>query len=441
MKANLALAGLVLVAAAAVLASDVQVPLDLTGKTTQIDRALEKKLGLFPDTPGFLEARMFRLEDGTFMLEISRESRMEVLRDRIPMSATTAGEFRARVSDTISRLSPQTALDQKGRSRLINGIRILSIVYYGPALPGSFNIQNGTVAGGMYFLTAGTGFFVPLWLTKSRPVPEGPAELALYGGYNGIAHAFLLNASVMGMENIHGRTAVAESLILSLGEMYCLFGLADRYGISGGQGRAMMVASEFGLVGGLGAAFLAGTGERTSRAYGIAGLAGSAGGLWAGHYLAGRRNYSLGDASLLQVTGGLGAFIPIALLKSFGVNGSKELVAAGLTGAVSGFSLGDWLASDRDLTEGQTFLLGLGTASGGLLGLGIAYVARPNDPNQRLFFAASGVGAAAGLAVTWRLIRDDMQLTVPVGGMVIRTFPANLMSARPLPLLTAEVRF
>ena len=112
-----------------------------------------------------------------------------------------------------------------------------------------------------------------------------------------------------------------------------------------------------------------------------------------------------------------------------------------MAGAVSGLAFGHWLTSDRDLSEGQAYLLGLGVASGELLGLGITFLARPNDFNTRLFFATSAISASAGLAVTWILIRNDIQSTAPLGRISIRVMPQNLLSEKPLPLLTIASNF
>ena len=421
-------------------ASDVQVPLDTAGKVAIIDMTLEKKLGLFPSSTGFQEAKLFRLESGSFTLETIREEGKDILRDRIPMSATEAEIFRARVTEKIALLSPQSAIDQKGRNRLINGIRVLSVGFYGWALPASFNVQNGSVAGGLYLVTAGTGFFLPLWMSRNYPITEGSAELALYGGYNGIAHAVLLHTTFMTFEHLHDRTVVATTMALSMAETYAFYRAGMEYGISGGQGRTMAVASEFGTGIGLAAAYSAGASpdNGSSRAYGICGLAGSGLGFLAGQKLSARENYSLGDASLLRFTGGLGGYITVSALKSAGINGSKPLVNAGILGAVSGLAFGHWLTSDRDISEGQAFLLELGATSGGLFGLGITYLARPNNFNQRMFFAASSIGATAGLGVTWQMIRDDLPSSVPAVRIGLRMHPLNLSSNVPLPMLTAE---
>jgi len=424
------------------LASDIQSPLDVNGKIMVIDRSTENRISLFPDKPGFREARLFRLEDGSYTLEIALDSGNNLLRDRISMSATSVEAFRIQVSEKIARLFPQSSLDQKGRNRLINGIRVLSVGFYGWALPASFNVQNGGVAGGMYLVTAGTGFFLPLWMSRNYPITEGSAELALYGGYNGIAHAILLQTSFMTWERLHSQTVVATSMAMSMAEAYYLYRAGLGYGISGGQGRTMAAAGEFGLGIGLATAFSAGASgdQRSSRAFGLCGLAGSGLGFWAGQKLSAAQSYSPGDASLFRFIGGLGAYTSVSALKASGIGGEKALVNAGVIGAVSGLAFGHWLTSDRDISEGQAFLLGLGATSGGLFGLGVAYIARPNNFNNRMFHAASAIGATTGLGITWRIIRDDLPSASPPAGIGLRTHPLNLLSAQPAPLITIEAR-
>jgi hypothetical protein len=45
-------------------AAEVQVPLDRAGRVQRVDAALARRLGIFPDRPGFQEARLFQLGSG-----------------------------------------------------------------------------------------------------------------------------------------------------------------------------------------------------------------------------------------------------------------------------------------------------------------------------------------------------------------------------------------
>jgi len=411
--------------------SDTQVPLDSAGKIPVIDAPLEDRLKMFTDHPGFKEARLFKLAEDGFSLEIISESGGSTLRDRVPLSATETEAFRAKVTGLVNEKAPQAVLDQKGRTRLVNGIRLLSVGFYGWALPAAFNVSNGGTAGGLYLVSAGTGFFMPLLITKNMRVTEGQAELAMYGGLYGISHAVLLHLAIQGWEDMHARTVLGTSMCLSLAELCVFYNVADAYGVSGGAGRTISVGSGFGTGIGLGAAYLAGADEDTSRIFGVAGLAGSAAGFWAGQLLSKRQNYSLGDASILGATGGLGAYLPCAFMLAGAVDEPKAYTAGAMAGSVLGLAAGHLLTADRDLTEGQAFLLGLGVASGNLLGLGITYLSRPNDFNSRMFFASSAIGSVAGFALAWWWAADDTQAAAPPGNVQFRLSPDGLLAALP----------
>jgi len=380
--------------------SDVQVPLDPGGKIAVIDRALEAKIGLFPEYAGFREARLYRLAGDGFQLEIMSDGPDGILRDRVPLSATATGEFRERVSALVSRRAPQAVIDQEGRTKFVNGMRAFAAGWYGITLPGACGVHRPEVTLGMYLITAGSGFFIPFWATQNAAVSQGSAEAGLCGAGNGIVHAFLLNLASSGSE-IHGRGFCASSLGLSLAEMGAGYWWAGREGISGGQGRTLTVMSAFGLGLGLTSAYFYGPFGDRPRTWGWAGLAGSAAGLSAGYLMARRQSYSIADADLVGITGLLGAYAAPAFLYACGIRHGKSVAAASLAGGAAGIVLGHVLTADRDLDGNQILLIGLGSVSGGCIGLGVTYLTRRDRSAAGPFLAYSAAGAAAGFALSW----------------------------------------
>jgi hypothetical protein len=429
--------------------SDVQVPLDSGNRITVIDRALEAKIGLFPEYAGFREARLYRLPDGGFQLEIMSDGPEGVLRDRVPLTATATGEFRERVSALVSRRAPQAVIDQEGRTRFVNGMRVFAAGWYGWALPAACGVSRPEVTMGMYLITAGSGFFIPFWATKNAAVSLGQAEVGLCGAGNGIVHALMLNLASSG-NDMHPRGFSATSLGLSLAEMGAGYWWAGHEGMSGGQGRTMTIMSGFGLGFGLSAAYLYGGGSIDSRprTWGWAGLAGSATGLCAGYLMARGQSYSISDADLVCITGLLGAYAAPAFLYAGGVRHGKSLTAAALAGGASGIVLGHGFNSDRDLDGNQVLLIGLGSVSGGCIGLGVTYLTRKDRSAAGPFLAYSAAGAAAGFALAWWGVVDRTAHAPQAPGwhVRLRIAPENalaLMGARfpPAPLAVLDATF
>jgi hypothetical protein len=94
---------------------------------------------------------------------------------------------------------------------------------------------------------------------------------------------------------------------------------------------------------------------------------------------------------------------------------SRVHSAAGLLGTAGGVLLGRALVTGRNFTTGQGTMLTLAPLAGGLIGLGIAYLATPDkpynyapgtpyrDPNDHseLYLGMSTLGAAAGFAAMY----------------------------------------
>ena len=63
---------------------EAQIPLDPERGVLEIGTALRRQLELFPDQEGFQTARLFRQDDGSLVLEVSRIEQGRLVRERRP---------------------------------------------------------------------------------------------------------------------------------------------------------------------------------------------------------------------------------------------------------------------------------------------------------------------------------------------------------------------
>lgn len=395
--------------AVSVYSQEISVPIDAEGKFELIDSKLEQELKLFTDYRGFKEARLFQLSDTSFVLEISYQLEDRLLKDRLPLSAQEAAEFRQKVTLRIKQEKPRAALDQEGRSKLLKGTLVLSLGYYGWAVPVTFDITDGRAVAALYMFTAGAGFFLPYWGTRGIPVTEAAATLSLYGGTRGIVHGIFLYELVKG-EDTSGRGRVGFGMLGSLTEALAFFSLANRSKMSPGTAELICICGDLGIGYGLGAAHLADLYE-DDKERGLYGsiLLGSAAGLVAGKLLAEGQPYTKGDAYVLRGVGFLGAYVSLAAVDLADPKEEKAYTAAAMAGSIVGLGLGHHLVKNKDFSTGQGTLINLGELAGGLVGLGVAYLITPEDKddNSAVYMTSSAIGATGGFWLLYRSFAKD----------------------------------
>lgn len=172
-------------------AQEIQVPVDEAGRIQVITAELASRLGLFADVDGFREARLFRLPDATFVLEITSSPRGGLRRERRPLSAAEAAEFRRDLTERVTARAPAAVLDQGGRTKLLVGTMVLGLGYYGWATALAFDPEDSQTGVALYMLTAGTTFIAPFLATKNHAVPDAVATMALWGAMRGPIHGVL----------------------------------------------------------------------------------------------------------------------------------------------------------------------------------------------------------------------------------------------------------
>jgi hypothetical protein len=373
-------------------AQEVQVSLDVEGKIDVITSKLEKKLLLFPEYSHFKSAHLFQLPDSSFVLEIAYKDAGKKLKARLPLSQTDVDAFRLKVSERIKTKSPKVLLDQEGRKELIGGSVLLSLGYYGWALPAVLNVQEGKTALALYMLTGAAGFYLPLKLTENMPVTDASATLFNHAGTRGIIHGVALAGLID--ETPDYRSVLASGVVLSIAEAIYGFNAANTYNMHAGTAEVIGAGGDFGLGFGVATAYLLDIKQRGANA---SMLIGSGLGYWAGKLESGNQYYTRGDAYVLRSAGMLGAYLPLAFVDLSGTDNNKIYIGASMVGAALGLHYGRVFVEEKDFSTLQGYLIGLGEVAGGLFGAGLAYlVSSENNDNSSLFLTSSAIGATGG---------------------------------------------
>lgn len=408
---SLLLAALLCTGASADEVRETRVPIDAEDQIDVIDRDLASLLELFGEIEGFFEARLYQASDSTFVLEILRRSDGSVVKIRRPLSAEEVRELRETVTERITSREPQRVLDQTGRTRLLIGSLVLSLGYYGWAVPTVLDIDDARTAVGAYLITSGLGFFLPAVTTRRAQVTDGAATFAVYGASRGILYGMLLDEMITGEgadedDDAEARRKIGIGLFTSVLGGLGGFSIASRSEMTPGAAEVLGTCGDFGLGWGAGAAYLAGFSEEDEgRSTAGCLLAGAGLGLAAGKWLSDRQPYTRGDAYVLETAGWLGTYLVLSGAHIAGVRDGDGTVTAAMTGSVAGLAAGHHLVRGEEFGTGQGVLVGLSTLAGGLVGLGIAYLAHSEDASDdamvNLFLGLSSLGAAGGFWVMY----------------------------------------
>ncbi|KPJ54147.1 hypothetical protein AMJ39_01740 [candidate division TA06 bacterium DG_24] len=384
---------------------EIQVSLDEAGTLSRIDAELERDLGLFPEYENFREAWLFRVAEGEFVLEILHGHEGALRKVRLPLSAEEVRELRREVTARIEERAPGVLFDRTGRTKLLITTTLLSLGYYGWALPVVFDV-GGKGGAALYFMTSGAGFFVPRAATERIPVTDAAATLALYGATRGIAHGICLDYVFRG-EDVGGRDAIAFGMVASVVEGVAGFSVANQLDMTPGTAEVISVMGDAGLGFGLLTADVAGffdDGEEKSRQAAASALFGSGVGVAAGGMLSRMEPYTRDDAYVLRAAGLLGAYLPLALVDIADPENDKAYTAASMAGLAIGHGIGHYLVRDKDFGSGQGMMVTLGEVAGGLFGLGLAHLAATEGrDHSTLYLTASSIGATIGF---WSMYRS-----------------------------------
>ena len=405
-------------------AEEVRVPIDDGARLERIDVEMARRLGLFGDTNDFRSAQLFEQADGTFVLEIESERGGRLVRERRPLTTAEVAQLRQDVSARLSARPQVDPNDRRGRVLLLAGTSLLGLGFYDWAVPVAADLNDkNAIATGM--LAAAGSFFVPFVLTRNAMVTPGMAHLTLYGGTRGIVHGILVHELLNANRDSTGDSddrlwgGFAGSVVEAVGGYFWARGA----GFDTGTTHAIGTSADFGLAYAMAVAEIADKddaaldGDEGGLQY-AAGLAGAAGGLWAGHWLAGHRRYTWGDVEVARMAGLVGTAAGIAIADVADTDDEDWWLAAGMLGGASALVIGDRLVAGKQYAPGPALLVDLGSLGGAALGLGLAYLLSDDngvDDSSVPYTTAGALGGAAGFAILYATTRGEASRQASAG--------------------------
>ncbi|MDB5033511.1 MAG: hypothetical protein JWQ98_752 [Chlorobi bacterium] len=405
--------GLILVTALTARAQETQVPIDSAGTIQRINPELESKIALFPEYRDFQEARLYRLTDSSFTLEISYGADGTSQRERRPLTAAQVAELRGRVTRAIAERAPSAGLNQEGRARLLAGTTIMGLGYYGFITSVAIQAESGETAVALYMLGSASSFFIPYLVTSKLNVTNAQANLSIYGGVAGALHGVLLynlingsNSNVYSDGLFQGRAMA--SLLGGITESVCGYIVAGSSKLPEGKVDVIALGGTAGL--GLGEAMAYITGfDNTSESAGMM-LLGSAAGFAAGNAMANMQHYTPGDAYVLTASCAMSAYALPAMFYLSGLDVSesngKIHTLATIAGGAAGLVLGHYLVKDHEFSTPHGQYIALGTGAGFALGLGVAYLISPRGGDGSIYVGSALVGGAGAFGLMYSLLQD-----------------------------------
>lgn len=429
-----------------------QIPFDMNEKINIIDANLEKKLTLFPEYRGFLEARLYQSNDSVYILEISHTSDNTTLRTRKTLNREEATELRSLITARVAQSAPNSLLDQSGRTSLLVASTLIGTYFYGTSVSTVISTGNSFNTG-IYLLTAGSSFLIPYFITKNKEITKAEANSSIYGMSRGFLHGLML--PVLFFSEPGSKIMLTLGTAGSITEGILGYKWAKKHQFSEGRSCAIGTFADFGIGIGLGAGHLLNlyNGDHTTNFIALSLLTGAAGGMYTGYRLSAKENYSTGDVLALQGAGLLGAYFPASLLYIAGVEEPKLYTLTATLGGLGGLYFGNVLAQKQEFSTRQGTFIALSQFSGTLIGMGLGYLIDSSEKtafNREVKTTAllTGIGSAVGYFLAIRnfskeVNKEDKNLSMrfsinPLG--LLNTASGNAANMH-LPVFVGSIRF
>lgn len=392
----LAIAIIALASARSVDAQQIETPVafDSAGRVRNLTPQLVERFGLiapvWPVTGTFIEGRIFSVSTGGRVLVVSRPTGAV---ERYPLSDAEAEAIGAVIDSALTRAgaataSPADALSQPAGRAFARNQMILSVLLYGPLLASL--ADDGQTGTALYFLGAGSSFFISQAISQDLRVTRAQNHLATDGaikGYLGTAALIFVSGADVGR-----KTYSTLGLAGALGGSALGLRLGRR--MTDAQAEAAATFSTLGALAGFGAAgALLGADDSDGRLPVGAGLGAGLVGYTLGPSYTQRTAYTVtrGDVQMLSTAAILGLGVALAAVADEDID--EQVVLGTLTaGWLGGAYVADrTFIRDFDYAMSDAIGVQFSAVAGGLMGLALAILV---DPPAR-----GGIGLVTGGAI------------------------------------------
>ena len=389
----------------------------------------------WPVSGEFTEARLFTVNDSTYVLAVTRRSGVV---ERYTLSATDRDAIRA----VVSRLPRETIVARTdARNAFIRGQTLLGIGVYGPAFAGAIGDNSGSYSAA-YLVVAGGSFFAASEISRRMFISRAQADLSTNMGFNGALAGWAITYLAHTEDKAQYAGAFIGGLTGSTIGVRVARNMTEADAVATGFGSDIGAAIAFGTM-----EALRGTSECTfdpttfvetctrrrlsNRSEVAVVLASGLLGYPIGLLYPRNARYSVtaGDVEVLTPSVFLGAGAAMSLLNRHA--SYSHFATAATIGGVLGMMAGDrFLVQRYDHDRDEADRLTLGTAAGALMGAGIAALGKSSRNNPHVLGGLSVGGGLAGLIITERYLRPNRDAGQPRLRVTFNPASMALLAAR-----------
>ncbi|MDA1080302.1 MAG: hypothetical protein O2973_01295 [Gemmatimonadetes bacterium] len=351
--------------------------------------------------------------------------------DSARADSTPSARTSARTSVALARTSQPPSAAQPPvvggfRSDFVRNQTLFGVGIYGPALA-TLIARDGVAWGASYLLVAGGSFVAAAEISRQMTITEPMQHLSTWLPVQGAIAGSMLG-SLIDADNRGTAGAV-------------LFGSLGGTAIALWRGREMnegeAAATVFGTnvlgLAALGAGTAMGLQDRDggkNKRLALT-LGGMIGGAPLGHAYAALASYHVtrGDLTAMTAAAGVGMLAGLTAIADGDDPSDQQLAGALTIGGVLGLVAGDRLLTKRyDHTIGEGRFVVVGALAGGLMGAGVALVARGDDAQWSTLTASlTTAGAAGGILLAQRYAGPKADGVMSLGGLSLN--PVGLVAA------------
>lgn len=382
---------------------------------TAIQRNQKQILEQYAD--GFKRAILLREANGEYFVKVDYQKRGKAWFEVYSISAEELQSLRNALSGgtTLPKTQSESTTAYNGRYYLITSSTAHSIVqglflsqsmtrevtHYSPW--GNYTYDEKTRFGEAFPFLVGAGVFTTsLFVTKDRPILASAANLHFFGSSFGYVHGMALGALASGDISLGDNRMALYTGLTSLVEGWSLYYLAKKHNFDYARSVAWNSGNFWGGVqGSMLHNVVFGTEDMNARAIGGSILLGSAGGILLYNHLQKSLPRTTGDHRAINAAGLIGSVVGL------GFNTDQT---SRMRSGLFMMSSGAFLAAGYGLTKFTSFdnaegaLITVGSAAGGLAGIGISIAFDSNSDSAPFFYTATG--AAIGWTVSYLFFKN-----------------------------------